>query len=46
MKTKVTKKEFKECVKNALERVVAEGNDKEWATEKKKRDEEYKDNWN
>jgi hypothetical protein len=42
MKTKVTKEELKECVKNAFERVVAEGYDKEWATEKRKRDDEYK----
>jgi len=42
MKTKVTKKELRECIKNALERVVSEGYDKEWATEKRKRDEEHK----
>lgn len=42
MKTKATKKELGECIKNAFERVVAEGYDEEWATEKRRRDDEYK----
>lgn len=42
MKTKVTKTELKECVKNALLRVLDEGYDKEEIAAKRERDKNFK----
>lgn len=42
MKTTVTKSELKECIKNALQRVIDEGFDKEQIAAKHDRDKNFK----